>query len=308
MQPTRALFGFALLSLSVASACDKQTPDTAAPETPAAPTDAAAATESSDPWTVALEGAQRSDDNKARDAHRHPKETLEFFGVTPSSKVVELAPGGGWYTEILAPLVRDGGKLTITTADPAGPESYYGTRQAKAFLELQTSNPDVFGKVETAQIDYTFETDEAGKVTGRKLNAMNLGAAGSADVVLTFRSSHGWYNSEALATVYKAAFDVLAPGGVFGVVQHRAAEGADPSVTAKGGYVPEATVIAAAEAAGFQLAEKSEINANPKDTKDYEGGVWTLPPVLAKKDVDREKYVGIGESDRMTLKFVKPGA
>ena len=307
MQPTRVLFGFALLSLT--TACDKQSADIT---TPTAPEPAAAATAvedaASDPWSAALEGPQRTADNKARDQFRHPRETLEFFGVTPSSKVVELAPGGGWYTEVIAPLVRDSGKLTITIADPAGPEGYYGTRQAKAFLERQKAEADVFGKVETAQIDYGFVTDDAGKLTGVKINGMNLGAPGSADVVLTFRSSHGWYNREALALVYKAAFDVLAPGGVFGVVQHRAAEGADPSATAKQGYVPEATIIAAAEAAGFQLAEKSEVNANPKDTKDYPKGVWTLPPGLAEKDVDREKYTAIGESDRMTLKFVKPGA
>jgi predicted methyltransferase len=309
MQPTRICL--ALLALA-GFACTKQSPDTATPATPsvadaspAADTDAEAP---ADPWVLALEGAHRSDENKARDQYRHPKETLQFFGVTPSSKVVELAPGGGWYTEVLAPLVRDEGKLTITIADPAGTEAYYGTRQAKAFLEKQKTEAEVYGKVETRVVDYAIETGDDGKVKSIKINAMDLGPAGSADVVLTFRSSHGWYNREALATVYKAAFDVLAPGGVFGVVQHRAAEGGDPSETSKKGYLPEATIIEAAKAAGFELAEKSEINANPKDTKDYEGGVWTLPPGLRLGDTDKDKYMAIGESDRMTLKFVKPGA
>ncbi len=157
-------------------------------------------------------------------------------------------------------------------------------------------------------VDNAIVLGDEGKVKSIKINAMDLGPAGSADAVLTFRSSHGLYNREAIDLVYKAAFDVLRPGGVFGVVQHRAAEGADPSVSAKMGYLPEATVIDAAKKAGFELAEKSEINANAKDTKDYPKGVWTLPPSLTEKDKDREKYVAIGESDRMTLKFVKPGA
>jgi len=293
-------------------ACDKQTPDTAEPATPApAPAEAAPAdetTEAVDPWTVALEGDHRSAENKARDEHRHPQETLKFFGVTPSSTVVELAPGGGWYSEILAPLVREEGRLILSVSSPEGPQSYYGTRQTQAFVEKKSSEADVYGNIELAYTDATIETDDEGKVESIKVNAMPLGAAGSADVVLTFRSSHGWYNREALGVAYQAAFDVLRPGGVFGVVQHRAAEGADPSESAKMGYLPEATVIEAAEAAGFELAEKSEINANPEDTKDYDNGVWTLPPVLRNGETDKEKYVAIGESDRMTLKFVKPGA
>lgn len=298
----------ALLAL-FAVACTKQQPDTATPDTPAAPVvdtpveDAAA---TADPWVQALEGEHRSAENKARDQYRHPKETLQFFGVTPSSKVVELAPGGGWYTEILAPLLHDQGQLTLSVSSPDGPESYYGTRQTKAFVEKKASQPDIYGNIELAIVDATIETDDAGKVKSIKVNATDLGPAGSADVVLTFRSSHGWYNREALAMTYAAAFDVLRSGGVFGVVQHRAPEGADPSQTAKNGYLPEATIIEAAKAAGFELAEKSEINANPKDTKDYEGGVWTLPPSLSKGDTDRDKYLAIGESDRMTLKFVKP--
>jgi predicted methyltransferase len=133
-----------------------------------------------------------------------------------------------------------------------------------------------------------------------------LAPAGSVDVVLTFRNSHGWFRDDQQEQVYGAAFEALKPGGVFGVVQHRANEGADPKETAPKGYLPEAAVISAAEAVGFTLAEKSEINANAKDTKDHPEGVWTLPPGYALEDKDRDKYAAIGESDRMTLKFVKP--
>ncbi len=311
MQRSRFLSCLALVAISSAFACSKNTPDTAMPEaTPAAATEVApaeAAPAADEIWTAALEGAHRSDDNKARDQFRHPKETLQFFGVTPTSTVVELAPGGGWYTEILAPLLHEGGSLTITSADPNGNEAYYGTRQAKAFLDKKANMADVYGNVNTSISDIAVETGDDGKVTGIKINAMDLGPENSADVVLTFRSSHGWYNREALALAYGAAFKVLKPGGVFGVVQHRAAEGADPSESAKKGYVPEATVIEFATKAGFELAERSEINANAKDTKDYPKGVWTLPPGLAEGDTDKDKYMAIGESDRMTLKFVKPG-
>lgn len=313
MQTTRVLFGLALMTMTAAVACDKQSTDTAVPatpETPAAPATEVAeeAAPQADVWAAALEGSHRSDENKGRDKYRNPKETLQFFGVTPSSKVVELAPGGGWYTEVLGPLLNADGQLTVSVADPAGPEAYYGTRQAKAMLEWKTAKPELYGNMLALYVDNAIVIGDDDKVKDIKINAMDLGTAGSTDVVLTFRSSHGLYNREATDLVYKAAFDVLRPGGVFGVVQHRAAEGADPSVTAKMGYLPEATVIAAATKAGFELAEKSEINANPKDTKDYAKGVWTLPPSLTEKDKDREKYMAIGESDRMTLKFVKPGA
>ncbi len=253
-----------------------------------------------------LAGTHRSADNRARDGERHPAETLAFFGVQPDDKVVELWPGGGWYTEILAPYVKDAGELVVTVYDPAGPEAYYGTGQAKTMLERFEKEADIFGKVAHVVVPQTVEIDDAGKVGKIELQPFSLGEPGSADVVLTFRNSHGWFNRGADAMVYGAVFEVLKPGGVFGVVQHRADDGADPAESGKKGYLPEATVIAAAEAAGFELADKSEINANPKDTKDYPDGVWTLPPSLTKGDVDRDKYIAIGESDRMTLKFVKP--
>lgn len=313
MQTTRVLIGLALMTMTAAVACDKQSTDTAVPatpETPAAPATEVAedAAPQTDVWAAALEGSHRSDDNKARDQYRRPQETLQFFGVTPASKVVELGAGGGWYTEVLGPLLNADGQLTVSIADPAGPQEYYGTRLSKEMLEWKTAKPELFGNMLAGYVDHAIVIGDDGKVKDIKINGMDVGAAGSADAVLAMRISHSLYNREAIDLVYKAAFDVLRPGGVFGVVQHRAAEGADPSATSKMGYLPEATVIAAATKAGFELAEKSELNANPKDTKDYAKGVWTLPPSLTEKDKDREKYLAIGESDRMTLKFAKPGA
>jgi predicted methyltransferase len=138
--------------------------------------------------------------------------------------------------------------------------------------------------------------------------AIDLGPDGSADLVLTFRNTHGWVRDGVAESVFGAAFRVLKPGGILGVTQHRAREGADPVESAKTGYVPEAHVVALAEAAGFELEERSEINANAKDTKDYPEGVWTLPPTLRLGEQDRERYLAIGESDRMTLRFRKPTA
>ena len=239
----------------------------------------------------ALAGPQRSDANKARDAWRHPKETLAFFGVTKDSHVVELWPGNGWYTEVLAPFLRDSGKLTVTNFDPAkakGEQKEF----AEGFDKKLASNPSVFGKVEVRRI--------------APPDDLSLGADGSADVVLTFRNLHGWINNGYEKKVFEAAFKVLKSGGTFGVVEHRANAGVDPKTSAKTGYIPEQSVIDLAKSVGFKLAAKSEVNANPKDTHDHEGGVWALPPTLRNGDKDRAKYTAIGESDRMTLKFVKP--
>lgn len=297
------------ISLFVVLGCAKNTPDTATPAQPvgeATPAAAAEVTPAADPWEAILGGGHRSDDNKARDQFRHPVETLAFFGVEPTHTVVELSPGGGWYTEILAPYLKDQGTLIVTAKDPAGPADYYGTRQALAWQERQKTEAEVFGAAKTVVEPQEVVFGEDGKIEKLIPKPFDLAPEGTVDVVLTFRSSHGWYRRDAIGSVYGAAYKALKPGGVFGVVQHRAAEGGDPTKTAEQGYLPEETVISAAKAAGFELAERSEINANAKDTKDYEGGVWTLPPSLSKKEVDRDKYVAIGESDRMTLKFVKP--
>jgi len=235
---------------------------------------------------AAIAGAHRSEDNRKRDRFRHPAETLEFFGLEPSMTVVEMAPGGGWYTEVLAPVVRDHGTLVAAIPDPA--ESEYGQR----FVERMEQHPEVFDQVQTVIFDLP--------------ERASLGEPGSADMVLTFRSTHGWVGRGQAERVYQAMFDVLRPGGVLGVVQHRADEGADPEVAVEQGYVPEAHVIQLAEAAGFVLEERSEINANPADDHDHPEGVWTLPPSLRLGDADRAEWEAIGESDRMTLRFRKP--
>jgi len=235
---------------------------------------------------AAIAGSHRSEENRARDPYRHPAETLAFFGLEPTMTVVEMAPGGGWYTEILAPTLKAQGKLVAAIPDPE--ESEYGER----FMTFLQSEPVLYSEVEPV----IFMPPER----------VSLGPDGSADMVVTFRSTHGWINRDQAADVYAAMFRVLKPGGILGVVQHRADEGADPAVTAEDGYVPEAYVIGLAEAAGFVLDETSEINANPSDDHDHPEGVWTLPPSLRLGEEASEDYEAIGESDRMTLRFRKP--
>ena len=296
-----------LTTLCSTLACGPTRTDTAAPDAkPATPVAEETAAVKAEDFAEVLAMPHRSEENRSRDAQRHPAETLAFFEVRPDANVVELWPGGGWYTEVLGPFLRERGKLTVTIFDPAGPEAYYGTGQAKKMLERIAAEKAVLGDVQTVVVPQKVELGPDGKVAKTTLEPFELGPEGSADVVLTFRNSHGWYRNDAIELVYGAAFRVLKPGGVFGVEQHRAAEGADPNTTAEKGYLPEATVIAAAEAVGFELAERSEINANPKDTRDHPNGVWSLPPSLDGGDVDRAKYEAIGESDRMTLKFRKP--
>ncbi len=241
---------------------------------------------------AALASPARSAESRARDASRHPQETLRFFGLEPGMQVLELWPGGGWYTEILAPFLAGDGKLTVTNYDPNGPQEEARYRYARALAERLAADADRFGAVEVLEIDPPERFD--------------LGADGRFDLIVTFRNNHGWIRGGYHDQVYREAFRVLKPGGVFGVVQHRAPEGADVTVSAENGYVPEAYVIAAAERAGFELAARSELNANPRDTKDYPKGVWTLPPNFRLGDEDRARYEAIGESDRMTLRFVKP--
>jgi len=244
-----------------------------------------------DALNSAIAGAHRSTDNSARDSARHPYETLSFFGIKPTMTVVELSPGGGWYTEILAPYLRDKGTLIAALGDPES-SSEYARKGAAKFRQKLDATPAVFSKVQVG----VFEPG----------NKYNFAAAGSVDLVVTFRNIHNWAPSgdAQVLAAFKAAYDALKPGGVFGVVDHRLPE--SKATNHKSGYLHESYVIGLAKKAGFTLAEKSEINANPKDTADHKSGVWALPPVLANKDEDREKYVAIGESDRMTLKFVKP--
>lgn len=236
---------------------------------------------------AALAGSHRSDKNRARDQWRHPAETLSFFGLRDDMTVVELWPGGGWYTEVLAPVLAERGKLIVTSADPNGDPNAYMVKRAKEMVALKEKHPTVFGKVQAAIIDPPAK--------------LELAPAGSVDMVVTFRNLHGWMGDGSAEKVVRAAYDALKPGGVFGVEDHRGKAGSDP----KTGYVDEAAAIKLIEGVGFKLAEKSEVNANPRDTKDHENGVWALLPSLRNGDKDRAKYEAIGESDRFTLKFVK---
>ncbi len=251
----------------------------------------AATAQADDALKAAIASKDRTAENATRDAARHPYETLTFFGIKPNMTVVELSPGGGWYTEILAPYLRDKGKLIVAGESPTSTSE--GARKYATRLTTKLeSNPGMYGKVQRG----VFEVPRT----------YNIAPAGSADMVVTFRNIHNWTGAgdDKVKEIFKNVYTVLKPGGVFGVVDHRAPAG--KPVNPKSGYLHEAEVIKMVEAAGFKLAGKSEINANPKDTADHNQGVWSLPPVLANKDVDREKYMAIGESDRMTLKFVKP--
>ncbi|WP_077035659.1 class I SAM-dependent methyltransferase [Pelomonas sp. KK5] len=237
---------------------------------------------------AAVAGTWRAPENRARDVWRHPVETLGFFGIRQDQTVVELVPGGGWYTEILATYLGEKGRLLVAGADPASPG---GQRQQQRFA----ARPAVYGAVKVGMLD-------------AKAGRFDFGPPGSADLVLTFRNTHNWVELGEAQTraVYKAAFDALKPGGVLGVTDHRLPESRPQDATASTGYLHQSYVVKLAESVGFKLAGSSEINANPKDTADHEGGVWALPPTWTNKDKDREKYAAIGESDRMTLKFVKP--
>ena len=237
----------------------------------------------------------RSEANRARDAHRHPQETLAFFDVQPQQTVIEITPGGGgWYTEILAPYLRSNGNLIAQVFDPSSSEKsrdYYKRTNGEYRAKL-AANPGLYDRV---------------RVIEANVAAPVLGAPASVDRVLTFRNVHNWTAGGNDAAMFKAFFEVLKPHGVLGVVEHRAAPGTDPVVSAKSGYITESYVIKLATDAGFELIDKSEINANPKDTRDHKNGVWTLPPGLrVPEGEDKAKYLTIGESDRMTLKFVKP--
>jgi predicted methyltransferase len=236
-----------------------------------------------DQLALAVNGTQRSPENKARDVYRHPEATLQFIGVGPTQHVVELWPGKGWYTEILAPLLRENGSLTA--AVPAG-------NYLQPYKDFLASQPGVYDRVQLQEL--------------APPDQLALGPDGSADVVLTFRNVHGWVMQGYAPKVFEAAFKVLKPGGILGLEEHRARPGTPAAQSAESGYVSEQAVIEFATAAGFVLEDKSEINANPNDTTDHPKGVWTLPPSYALGDQDRAKYAAIGESDRMTLRFKKP--
>ncbi|MET0411982.1 MAG: hypothetical protein ABW217_11845, partial [Polyangiaceae bacterium] len=237
---------------------------------------------------AAIAAKYRKPGNADRDSARHPLQTLEFFGFKPDQTVLEYGPGEGWFTEILAPSLAKKGKLLVTSPDPDGPKdqrsTLYGERQ-KLFL---STSPELYSKVETVVVD------------GKK---PDLTLDGKVDLVVVMRGLHGMVNGGTLDTWLAEFHSALKPKGVLGIEQHRAAPGQNAAETSKHGYLPEAFVIEQVEAAGFKLAGKSEMNANPKDTKDYPEGVWSLPPTLREGEKNRDKYLAIGESDRMTLKF-----
>ena len=241
-------------------------------------------------WDVALAGDHRSDANKARDAHRHPKETLSFFGLEPDMTVLEVSPGGGWYTEVLAPLLSEHGKLIAGHGSPNG--SAYSRRSLGRYLQKLGENRDIYSGVDV-------------RVMQPPTAPIDL-AAGSVDLALVFRNVHSWLRAGNADAALADIFRSLKPGGTLGIVQHRGKEGISLDEMKRKAYVPESKVVAMAEAAGFVLEASSEINANGKDTKNYPKGVWTLPPSFTEGDKDRAKYAAIGESDRMTLKFTKP--
>ena len=244
---------------------------------------------------AALAGAHRSDKNKARDRYRHPKETLTFFGLRRDMTVVEIWPGGGWYTEVLAPVLK--GKGTLYEAQyPSNTTFDYQRDENAALKEKAKKNPEVFG-----ELKYT--------VLGSP-NELTIAPAGTADMVVTFRNVHNWLEPQYKqdpAKLFGAFFTALKPGGILGIEDHRWPDPKTEDPKAENGYVSEERVISLAKAAGFEFVGRSDVNRNPKDTHDHKNGVWTLPPDLSVPEgEDKQKYAAIGESDRMTLKFRKP--
>ncbi len=244
---------------------------------------------------AAIDGEQRTPSYQARDSARHPYETLQFFGITPDMTVVELWPGGGWYSEILAPYLRDQGVLYAAHFNPQSEIAYFARSRA-AFAEKLAADPETYSKVRLSVFDPP--------------NKQEIAPPGSADAVVTFRSVHNWYMRGGGEDKVKAAFQdmyrALKPGGILGVVEHRLPEQRPLSEQETSGYMRTDFVIDMARAVGFVLVDGSEVNANPADTADHPKGVWTLPPSLRLGEEKADYYLTIGESDRMTLKFIKP--
>ncbi|MBY0315217.1 MAG: methyltransferase domain-containing protein [Bdellovibrionales bacterium] len=233
----------------------------------------------------AVASEYRSPEMKLRDQYRHPVETLKFFGVEPSMTVLEISPSAGWYTQILAPYLNTSGQYVAVQVPSS--MSDYMKKNNEARDGWLKAHSEITSKAKT--VDFNDE----------------IYPENSADMVLTFRNVHNWMSNGGEDKAFKSFYKALKPGGILGVVEHRADPKKKRDKSGKSGYVLEQDVIKMAYKAGFKLVGKSEINANPKDTKNYPEGVWTLPPVLRLKEKDREKYMAIGESDRMTLKFQK---
>jgi predicted methyltransferase len=251
---------------------------------------------------AAVAGAHRSPANRARDVYRHPAETLRFFGLESGQTVVEIWPAAGWYSEILAPVLREKGTYYAAVFVLTDQTPEYQRNIQGAFLAKLKAGPELYDRVQLTELG-----------AGR----MDIAPAGAADLVLTFRNVHNWMKAGFADEAFAAFFRSLKPGGVLGVVEHRAKPGTPLEKMIESGYVTEEHVIALAARAGFVLEARSEINANPADTTDHPLGVWTLPPAMAKcreiapgpaQDECRKPYQAIGESDRMTLRFRKPAA
>ncbi len=240
--------------------------------------------------TAILAGDQRTSEERARDVYRHPKETLLFFGIRPEMSVLEVWPEPGWYTEIIAPLVREKGKYYAAVI-PADPANKHITKRLDDYYAKLASRPELYDRV----VVVSFPRDGGDAVP-----------PGTVDMVVTFRNIHNWMARDEAAQAFATMYRALKPGGVLGVVEHRGNPNLPQDPKAKSGYVNEDYAVKLIEAQGFRLVAKSEVNDNPKDTKDYEQGVWTLPPSYVLGAKDHDKYAAIGESDRFTLKFVKP--
>ena len=247
---------------------------------------AATPTVSAEQYAKVLAGDWRAPENVARDGYRHPQQSLQFFGLGPNQTVIEITPGNGWYSELLAPLLKDHGHYIAAVQAPT--VSDYARKNEEKLKNKFAATPAQYAKAQVLEFDP---------------KAPAFGQPGSADRVLTFRNVHNWVLADTAPQMFEAFFKVLKPGGVLGVVDHRAKDGASLEDIKHSGYLTTAFVVKLATDAGFKLEEQSEINANPKDTKDYPEGVWTLPPGFA--DGSEAQYEQIGESDRFTLKFVK---
>lgn len=243
---------------------------------------------------LAIAGDHRSEANQARDVYRHPAETLAFFGIKPDMTVVEIWPGGGWYSEILAPYLKDNGTYIAASfaKEPEGQYADYFKKARQKLIDKFAADGELYGSPQVTE----FQPPQV----------LELAPAGSADMVLTFRNVHNWMNADGIDQAFAAFFKALKPGGVLGVVEHRDLAEGDQDPKAPSGYVKESFIISVAKQAGFELVASSPVNNNVKDTKDHEKGVWSLPPTFALGDENKDHFQAIGESDRMTLKFIKP--
>lgn len=247
------------------------------------------AADSTDPeLQQAIASPSRSAKFIARDPARHPAEELAFFGLKSNQTVVEVSPGGGYWTEILAPYLKNQGKLYVAAEPPGSSEE--SDRALKKLKERFAADPGRYDKA---------------VITAYGMRGSDIAPPGSADLVVTFRNLHNWMEDGTVDEVLASFHRALKPGGILGIEEHRARADKPQDPKAENGYVRQDYAIALAQKAGFELVASSEINANPKDTADWPKGVWTLPPTLAMGDVDRAKYQAIGEADNFVLKFRK---